>query len=50
VKVGLHAQGNGEYEGLKSATDRVINAHTSPLGESPGGLFIWVVRGSGNKV
>jgi hypothetical protein len=30
--------------------DRVINALDSSVGESPGGLFIGVVMGSGNNV
>lgn len=38
----LHTQQNSEYECLKSATNEVINAIVSPLGESwsPVVLFI----------
>jgi hypothetical protein len=36
---------NDEYEGLKHAVTRVINALYSSLGEDAGGLFIGVVRG-----
>jgi hypothetical protein len=36
---------NGECGGFRGATNDVINALASPLGESLGGLFIRVVRG-----
>jgi hypothetical protein len=50
AKVGLHAQGNDVYEGPKGTTHWVINALTSSPRGIPGGLFIVVVRGSGNNV
>jgi hypothetical protein len=50
VKVELRVQENGESEGLKSTTDRVINVLSSPPMGIPMGLFIGVVRGSGNNV
>jgi hypothetical protein len=40
----------GDYEGVSNAIQRAINAlHSSP-GKIPRGLFIGVVRGSGNNV
>jgi hypothetical protein len=41
---------NGEYEGFRGTTNGVINALASPLGKSPGGLFIEAVRGSDKNV
>jgi hypothetical protein len=44
AKVGTYVVENDEYECLKCTMNKVINALSFFLRESPGGLFIEVVR------
>jgi hypothetical protein len=39
-----------EREGVKHSVDSNKYTEFLPLGESPGGLFIWMVRGGSNNV
>jgi hypothetical protein len=50
VKVGVCTWEDHKYGGLESAMNKAINVLASSPGESLGGLFTWVVRGSGNNV
>jgi hypothetical protein len=50
AKVGYCTLENDGYEGANNAMSRAINVLVFPLGKSLGGLFVGMVRGSGNNV